>query len=168
MTRVRRGSLLIEMITSMTSGSVILLLAIGLIHQSMHWSTRTQARTDQYRTLEHIARQWRRDAHSSSSITLVSDDEIVFHRALGPNVIYRISGSRVIRMESASDANDQGPFHRDEYTLSDQNEINIEQLNAPKRARLQVRRAAPGGDFYRLELNVDGVIDRWSSLGGGS
>jgi len=55
MTRSRKGSLLIETIIGVAMSCAMILTAITLLHQTMSWSKVNKSRSDQVRTLEHLA-----------------------------------------------------------------------------------------------------------------
>jgi len=167
MKSARRGTLLLETVTALGAGSVVLLLSVGLIHHSMHWSRQLQSRSNMQRTLEQLARQWRIDSHAAQRAESTSEQQFVFRGAAGLEITYRTQGSEVTRMESRADTSPGGIARKERYALDKSCSVHFEQLDAPKRSALEVRRAMVERDQWKIELRVESLVGRWIVDGGG-
>lgn len=61
--RHRAAHTLVELVVSMTVGSALMVLAVGLLHQSLSLASTARTRANQFRTLDRLAQDFRRDAH---------------------------------------------------------------------------------------------------------
>jgi hypothetical protein len=167
MKSARRGSTLLEAVTSIAAGSTILLLSIGLIHQSMHWSKQLQSRNGMQRTMQQLARQWRNDSHEALGSETTSEEELVFLGADGSQIIYRTQGPEVTRTETQADTVPGSIARKERFVLADACSVHFEQIGAPKRATFEIRRVMEGRDEPRIELRVESLVGRWGHEGGG-
>ncbi len=66
--RHRAAHTLVELVVSMTVGSALMVLAVGLLHQSLSLASTARTRANQFRTLDRLAQDFRRDAHLATSV----------------------------------------------------------------------------------------------------
>ncbi len=158
----RQGMMLIETVAALSAGSILMIAAIGVIHQSMAWSRRAQVRNELQSSLERLARQWRIDTHGSERLELLSADHVQLVGRTGERTQYRWQSPNLIREQYAASSPEANPIHREQFDLSDDCKPGFEQIDAPKRGRLVIVRPGPVADEDRIELEISGVIDRWS------
>ncbi len=90
----RAGFTLIELLLAVTFGSVVMVMAVGLVHRGLVYHTATQSRVEQAGTLNRFAEQFRSDVHSAVTAKHVDGSlDLVSQR--GESVKYSASGSRL-------------------------------------------------------------------------
>ena len=102
MTRTR-GSMLIELSLTLSAGSVLTLLAIGTIHQTMRAASIARERCEVDRTLHRLATQFREDVHSSHAVDHVSDELTSMTFGEQSTIVYLMKPGSVQRVLKASD-----------------------------------------------------------------
>ncbi len=128
----RRGFSLIEMLLTMTVGSALMVLAMTLLQQAMSLSSQTQKQCDSDRTTHQLCEQFRRDAHSASTVITNDHAETIFIVDF-ESVLYRVLDGTVIRTRPT-----QQEYER--YKLGESASVTIEPLDPPTRISLTVRR----------------------------
>ena len=170
--RNRAGSMLIEMLMGFAAGSMVLLTAIGLIHQSMHWSKRVHARSDHASHVERLAANWRADAHAASGFTM--DDSVgQFLQGDGTRIQYRIDGNSVIRTQyeasvSTTENASSAVQNQETFRLNDRTEITFQSLTEPSRAVITLQPKTPALENGTGTVAVASVIGRWDKKSGGN
>ncbi len=96
------GFTLIELIVSMSIGSLLTSLAIGVVIQSMTMTTSTTAWIDEERAANRLVEQFRRDARHASTFIVESAQNVAMQLSSGA-VTYRVEENQVIREETFSD-----------------------------------------------------------------
>ena len=154
----RNGSTLIEVMLSLTAGSVIMMLAIKLVHQTFQLSTQTSARVDLSHSLNRLARQFRNDVHLASSIQVTSNDSLNTENSDGTKVAYKVKNGLVLRAQT--DAAKIETF--EQYSLISDSRVAFERAINPERCQLIVENSSSSsGSVPKLHLNVSALVGRW-------
>lgn len=103
--RARRGFTLIEMVVTITVGSIIMLSAVTIVHRAMNVRVSTIDHFEQARKLERFISQWRQDVHRASSV-LLDDSRTCTLLNENSQVQYQIDGASVSRTESPDEQSD--------------------------------------------------------------
>lgn len=96
----RRGYALIEMAAVISLSTVLLGMAVGLLHVLFQADRSARAQLAHHATLSRLAEQFRRDVHEADAITKTGDaDTWRLARADNPPVLYRLTDSTIERVE---------------------------------------------------------------------
>lgn len=168
----RMGSALIEVLLAMSSGSVVFLLSIGLIHQSMHWSKRVQERSGTLSQQQRLSLQWRQDVHASERIEQESAEAVALVDAQGQRIEYRAEQGWVHRTVYAAAAEPTAECvgareHYDRFRIGDEFRIRFEQLDAPKRVAVVIEQFSDEEQKRVRRLAIESVLNRWAMPEGG-
>lgn len=155
----RDGYTLIELAVSMTAGVSLLVMTIGLLHQSMQLATAEKGRADQQRRADRLATEFRRDVHNASDAELVSPQRIELHRE-STSTSYEVNGNVVTRRHS-SEENSQ---LQETFELAAETSIDFQVLTSPKRIQMKVTTGNNVNDIRRMDRNVNAVVGRLPSL----
>ncbi|MEM7558127.1 MAG: prepilin-type N-terminal cleavage/methylation domain-containing protein, partial [Planctomycetota bacterium] len=90
------GFSLIESVLAMTVGSLLMLLAIGLIHKSFQLGSSNSARTDMSRGLDRLLLKFQRDARQATSVEVQPEESMVFGLA-ETKIEYRFEAAKLQR-----------------------------------------------------------------------
>lgn len=154
----RNGTTLIEVMLSTMAGSLIMVLAIKLVHQSFQLSSQTTARTNHSHSLNRLARQFRNDIHHASSIQVVSDVAMIAESSNGTRTIYRFADGRVEREQTDND----NVVGHEQYPLIADTRVRFSKQSNPERGLLRVENQSGfANSVVRLNLNVSAVAGRW-------
>lgn len=99
----RNGVSLIELTIVMSLSSILLLIAVGWIHQSMQLASSMRSRTDRSATLLRLSRQLRDDVHHGESIRMQDDARLIIAMQNDRRVIYTITPTGVSRRLTEAD-----------------------------------------------------------------
>jgi hypothetical protein len=165
MNRSRKGSLLIETIVGVAVSSAMILTAITLLHQTMSWSKVNKSRSDQVRTVEHLASQWRLDAHSAESVEVNGDDEVTFLFRDSREVVYKKTEDSLIREERKKGVSQSGDLKSREVFRLEMGRVKFEKLDAPNRAKISISHQPAGTNEERFDLVVESVVSKWKMQG---
>lgn len=168
----RMGSALIEVLLAMSSGSVVFLLSIGLIHQSMHWSKRVQDRSGTLSQQQRLSLQWRQDVHASHRIEQESAEAVALVDPQGQRMEYRAEPGWVHRTVYAVAADPAAEGigaheHYDRFRIGDEFRIRFEQLDAPKRVAVVIEQFSDEEQKLVRKLAIESVLNRWAMPEGG-
>lgn len=104
------GYTLIELSITMTVGSTLMILSVGLIHQAMRYHSVTRDRSLEHRLLDRFSGEFRRDIHRAKSAEVKSDggleltynDQTIIRFAAEEDFVERtqLSDGKVIRKET--------------------------------------------------------------------
>ncbi len=137
----RRGFTLTELLITMTAGSALMVLAVGLVHQSMHLTSAARRGADEHRAMSRLASQFRADIRMADRVTLESDSQIRISIPEQGEVTYIAEAAtcaRTIADPSAGDRNAQAG--RESYQLQPGGLMRFEMLEQPRRAALVLSR----------------------------
>ncbi|TWU32983.1 PulJ/GspJ family protein [Novipirellula artificiosorum] len=112
-TKACLGHTLIEMVVSMSVGTSLMVLAVGLVHQSMRIKSISDERSDQNRTTQRLIQHFRDDVHHARSIETVANGM----KIITPDeqqITYLVETEQVDRMETRPD----GRVRRESYLLA--------------------------------------------------
>lgn len=153
-----KGSTLIEVMLSTMAGSLIMVLAIKLVHQSFQLSSQTTARTNHSHSLNRLARQFRNDIHHASSIQVVSDIEMSAESSNGTRTIYQFVDGRVEREQTDND----NVVSHEQYPLIADTKVRFSKQANPERGLMLVEhQSGLTNSVARLNVNVSAVAGRW-------
>jgi prepilin-type N-terminal cleavage/methylation domain-containing protein len=108
-----RGYTLIELSITMTVGSALLILSVGLIHQAMRYHSVTRDREAEHRTLDRLSSDFRRDTHLATHAKLRSSQELELFSNEQTVVRFR-ANEREITKENIQDGQ---LIHKESYEL---------------------------------------------------
>ncbi|QDT75221.1 PulJ/GspJ family protein [Lacipirellula limnantheis] len=144
--RSRRAISLIELLAVLSGCSVVLGLTASLLHQTMRAQSHTRDFFDVERNAQRLARQFRSDVHAAAVDSIDVDladagDGVLLQMELpdGQSVAYQRAAEKIIRIASQTD----GPTAREEYALSESIEIDVRELDAPRRVELSITSSPP-------------------------
>ncbi len=155
----RAAFTLVELLITMTTGSSIMLLAIGLVHQAMSINSASRAHGDQDRSSNRLATEFRRDVHAAEKCTIASDQQIALTMPGGGEVTYDADANRVTRSESLG----RKPQRRASFELFQEAIVSFGISDSPRRGMLTIRRPLPkqfGADQTRVVRQVAAVVGR--------
>lgn len=134
----RIGHTLIELCVTMSIGSSLMVVAIGLVHQSLTLASAARGRAAAHRVIDRLAHDMRRDVHVSNEAEAISPQQIDVSWEDGSVVQYRIVDHRVQRVQL-----DNGtPVRRNAYELGESVVATFRLLNQPPRVVLSLQPAA--------------------------
>ena len=163
--KTTRAFTLVELVASLSAGSVLLVLAMGTVHRTMRIESAMQNNAAAERTAARLSRQFRHDIHLAESVSL--DRQQAGKPALqiilpGQSPIsYRIDDASVHREQTLTDKQ----VHHEQFMFPENFVMNFQELTAPQRVVLTVHsetgltNAPP-----RLELHVEAVIGQLPRL----
>jgi prepilin-type N-terminal cleavage/methylation domain-containing protein len=145
----RHGFTLVELLVTMILGSTLMVLAVGLVHQTLSLSSASRQRDDHMRSLNRLARQFRFDVHRATTCTVTTPDRMQLEMPDDSVVTFRAEANRVTRTQPTSD----GPTRRAAFLLLPDSSIQFEALDDPVRALVTVARPM-------ITVSHEDVIDR--------
>lgn len=155
----RKAFTLVELCVTMSVGSAMMILAIGMLHQSMSLATVARQRGDYQRALDRLASEFRRDVHRAVQCTVDTQQSAALTMSDDTVVTYRSEGNRVIRQQPLGD----GRSRRETFEFDDASTAIFESLQQPARSVLTVIHQSPiGGMKPRVDRKVAAVIGRLS------
>lgn len=93
----RKGTMLMELVMTMTAGSALVMLAIGTVHQTMRMSATARDRANFDRSYARLATQYRQDVQIATSLTVQSPDTLNLQLVDGDSVVYTALPGRIVR-----------------------------------------------------------------------
>jgi type II secretory pathway component PulJ len=154
--KIRDAFTLVELSITMTAGSALMILAIGLLHQSMSLASMARDRSDHQRTLERLAREFRRDVHHADNCTVTADDNALLVMPDEMTVTYVAETGRVTRRQRLGDK----LARHDVFPFSTRATATFESLRSPNRAVLTVSSVSPVSDQARVDRRISAVVGR--------
>ena len=163
--KTRRAFTLVEMVASISVGSVLLVLAIGTVHRTMRIESTLRKNALAQRTAARLSRQFRHDIHLAESVSLdrqQADEPVLQIELPGQSpVSYRVEHAIVHREQRRSDA----LVHRERFSFPENFVVNFQELPTPQRVMLTVERETGLiGVSPRPEVHVEAVIGRFLRL----
>ncbi|HUP80755.1 MAG TPA: hypothetical protein VM260_19550 [Pirellula sp.] len=157
----RNGSMLVELVLSMSAGSAVMLLAISLVHQTMSLAEKSRHWTDNHRTIDQLAQNFRRDIRLASEIEVTSEEDLLIKNPDGSSVSYTLLNHSVVRhRKHASSGNEN-----ERFILGDGSSASFQRISNPERISLTVSSETGLDDFpSRVDLHVESIVGRWRSL----
>lgn len=153
----RRASSLVELMMCMTAGSSLMLVAIGMVHQTMTVSRQTTEQTDHDRSLARLAMQFRFDAHRASGASAKSENELSLTCSDGTVVTYQFADRHITRRHQRASGEDE----QEGFALGGQATATFQALSDPDRVELIIRRDAGLQHVPpRTELHVTAALHK--------
>lgn len=161
----RSGITLIETMIAVSTSSMLLLLAIGVLHQAMRLSTKAKNRTEFNQSNMRLSTQFREDVHRATKTELNDDGSLILTFAEPESIAYRmekgVRPSLVRELKPSDEVNKRQEFFR----LLDNAKCEFKITDAPHRVTLDISTEIPGEDqLQRVELRVSATANRWSLL----
>jgi hypothetical protein len=155
--RRTRAYTLVELSVAMTAGSTVMILAIGLLHQSMTLGSIARARADSHRTLNRLAHEFRGHVHQAKRCIAEPEQDIRIVMPDDSQVVYQVDGNRIDRRQQLND----GPIRRESFLLDEGTTATFEISQQPTRAILTViRQPSRAIDVVRVDRKVAAVVGR--------
>ncbi len=94
-TRIHRvGFSLIETMLAVTLGSVVMVLAVGLVHRGMAYHADTQNRVERSHSFNRFTESFRRDVHGATQVE-IANNNLTLVNELGERIRYFANGSHL-------------------------------------------------------------------------
>jgi Tfp pilus assembly protein PilV len=90
----RVGFSLIEVLLAVTSGSVVMVLAVNLVQRGMVYQADTQTRVERSASFNRFVEQFRHDVHRATGVETTNDGLVLFTEP-DASVTYSTSGNRL-------------------------------------------------------------------------
>ena len=157
-----RAFTLVEMVTSLSIGSVLIVLAIGTIHRTMRIESSLRNYDRAERTAAQLSRQFRTDIHQAERIELDHSQgnqlKLLLTLPGQSSVVYRLESNHVRREQRLNEQQ----VHRENFSFPKQYSIDFQERSSPSRAILTVHQNSnPEGVPPRLQLHVEAVIGKF-------
>lgn len=93
--RIRRvGFSLIESMLAVTLGSVVMVMAVGLVHRSMAYHADTQSRIEISHAFNRFTESFRRDVHGATQVQ-IANNNLTLVNELGESIRYFANGRQL-------------------------------------------------------------------------
>lgn len=161
----QRGFTLVEMLVSISAGSVLLVLATGVVHRTMRVESVVRENAAAERAALRLSRQFRHDIHQAKSVSLDGRqaDQPVLQIVLSGQapVSYRVEHTGVLREQPHNDTQ----IYREHFSFPDNYTVKFNELPSPRRVALTLERdTGLVGVPPRVELHVEAVISQFLQL----
>lgn len=138
--KMRKAYTLIELCITMSIGSALMLLAIGLLHQSLSFASMARSQADFHRTLNRLARDFRNDVHLASSLDRENPQRIALTLNNGDVVQYEAehikpNDVRIRRQRFQNEA----AIDLEEYRIGSPVVIEFLALDQPRQATVELK-----------------------------
>ncbi len=158
-----KGFTLVESLVAMTVGSSLMLLGIGLLHQSLNLSKRVALHGRHELATTRLVSQFRSDVHATLAVATVAENSIEFVLEQQQRLTYSVNGHRVERRITLPD----GKLGHDHYELADHYKVAFKLNTTTNRVELILMRASQGPDSVEgVEMRVDAAVGRWREITG--
>ena len=157
-----RAFTLIEMLASISMGSVLMALALGMVHRTMRDESTARTNAQIERTAARLSRQFRNDVDQAQRVLFDNQqpDAPLFRLVLADQhpILYQIEKSGVLREQQQGDKR----THRDFFSFSDDHALRFAELAEPPRAVLTLERDTKlVGISPQVKLHVEAVIGQF-------
>ncbi|MFK8113267.1 MAG: type II secretion system protein J [Rubripirellula sp.] len=155
----RSAFTLVELLVTMTAGSAMMILAIGMVHQAMSINSMSRQQADQARARSRLGTDFRQDVHLAKNSIVESDQRVTLVRVDETRVTYIADGNQVTREQVLSE--DQ--TRREGYSFSDESTVMFKSLGSPNRTVLTILRTIPVSSKHsetRIDCQVAPVVGR--------
>lgn len=157
----RSAFTLVELLTTLTLGSSIMLLAIGLVHQSMSMSKLAKVRWEHDQASARLAQLFRSDAHMAAELISLSPDSVSLKLIDGSVVNYKSQDSNVT-WEKTSPNSEKS---REKFSFEANCRAAFQRVESPDRIVLQLERQSENTELApRVDLRIVSIIGRWQQL----
>lgn len=153
----RTAFTLVELCVTMSAGSAMMVLAIGMLHQSMSLASVSRQRADHQRSLDRLAGEFRRDVHRAVQLSADAQDTIKLIMPDDNIVTYMAIENQVIRRQPL----DNGLSRREAFEFDHSSTAKFESLQQPARAVLTIAHQSIGSQMKpRVDRKVTAVLGR--------
>ena len=153
----RPGHTLIELCVTMSIGSAVMAVAVGLVHQSLSLASAARQRAAAHRVIDRLSRDLRSDVHLAKDVTANSPQQIELSWEDGSVIQYRIVDHLVRRLQLDNGA----MIRRDEYALGESVLATFRPLSQPPRVALVLQpTSAVEGPRPSVDREITAVIGR--------
>ncbi|TWU24935.1 hypothetical protein Pla52o_12320 [Novipirellula galeiformis] len=150
------GHTLVELVVSMAAGTTLMVLALGLVHESMTMSALSKERASHDRNSQRLVDQFRADVHRCETIECDSNG-CRLTLANNHTVEYSIQDALVIRNESRKKQRDW----REPYSMAKSYRVAMSVVDTADEALLEIRFSpAQTGYESRVDRRVTATIGR--------
>ncbi|NOY41099.1 MAG: prepilin-type N-terminal cleavage/methylation domain-containing protein [Planctomycetes bacterium] len=161
----RRAFTLVEMSVSIAVGSVLMGLALGMVHRTMRAESTARINAQVERTAARLSRQFRHDLHQAQSISLDNqqNDTPSLRLVLSDQrpITYQIDKSSILREQQQSDEQ----THREIFLFPDDYSLLFGELGEPSRVVLTVEHDTKlVGISPQVRLHVEAVVGQFLRL----
>jgi prepilin-type N-terminal cleavage/methylation domain-containing protein len=157
----RHGFTLVELLVTMTAGSMLLLLAIEVLHRSMTSASHLEDIGRSQSSWARLGNQLRHDVHGASRAELVGASALQLHYKSGAQIEYLIDGTQVRRVATDESTDKQA---NERYRFNSQQIVSFQQWDEPPRVEVKLDRQVPEG--LRLDGRVVAFVGRMLALEG--
>ncbi len=153
-----RGFTLVEMVAVIGVGSVLLVLATGVVQRAMKLDSQWRSHADVTRAFTRLSHDLRRDAHEANSATVTPEPlEMQFSLPDGKTVRYTFAATEIVRVLESPGQQAQ----REYYRKSADYQAAVTTLSSPDRIDVQVTRAVKiVGEPPRTVMHVEAQVGR--------
>jgi prepilin-type N-terminal cleavage/methylation domain-containing protein len=176
---IRSGFTLTELMVTMSVGSVLMVLAVGLVHQSMQLTATTRRVADEHQAISRLASQFRDDVRRADQVRIESDKVVRISIPERGEITYSAEAATCTRtmMDPAVEPRTNWAGS-EEYRLLPGGQIRFESLEQPRRAALVLSRGnatlhqrqqdGPASGAHepspRESLRVEARSEQWREL----
>ncbi len=160
--RSRNAYTLIELCVTMSVGSALMVLTVGLLHQALSLASTARSRADQHRTFDRLAHDFRQDVHLAATASASDPQRLELTRDDGAVVLY----------ESVDDDSDRTRIRRvqrvdgtivrqEDYRIDAPLVVAFESLEQPSRMSVRfAAESAPVGPSRIASRQITAVLGR--------
>lgn len=154
----RCGFTLVEMVAVIGVGSVLLVLATGVVQRAMKLDSQWRDHADVNRALARFSHDLRRDAHEAESVAVTKEPgEIEFSLPNDQAVRYTISDKEIVRESEMDGAQPQ----REYYKKPADYRVTLTDLSSPQRIEVQIDREMKlDNQQPRMLMHVEAQVGR--------
>ena len=161
----RKGITLIETMIAVSASSLLLLLSINVLHQTLRLSSKAKSRTDFHQSNMRLAACFREDVHNASNTALSEDGSLILTLSGSGAIVYRQesdASSLVIREVKTSNSE---IHQQDVFRMLDSATCKFQIIEKPNQVAMKVDCNIPGEvDLQRMEMRVLATPNRWSQV----
>lgn len=136
----RGGFTLTELLITLSAGSAITVLAVGMLHRSMQLTMMARRGAAEHHTIARLATQFRADVRRARQVQLDSDQQLQIWQPPYGNVRYQAENPNCIRTIVMSADNEGGTVGHEDFQLQPGGRIRFELLEQPQRVVMIVSR----------------------------
>ena len=161
----RNGISLIETMIAVSASSLIFLLSIGVLHQSMRLSSKAKSRTDFYQSNSRLAKCFREDVHQAMNQEVTDDGTLKLTLKESGVITYRMASGDVTAVIREVKNSGGENVEQDVFRMLDSAKCEFKIEDRPDRVVLQVDSEVPGeAGFKRVEMRVSATANRWARV----
>jgi prepilin-type N-terminal cleavage/methylation domain-containing protein len=153
----RQAFTLIELLTTLTVGSTLMILAVSMLHKTLQLSEVSRERAQRIQSSSLFADQFRRDVHAAISaecpnnlhLVLESPDHSIIEYTIGTNTI-----EREVRRGT-------GQLEREVLHLGKLGQGTFDIMKQPERVALTIgSKLTPTSDALRVDRHIEPIVGR--------